>query len=775
MNLVWALIESGALRVGRPASPAEATRHNFGGDNASEVAVVGAGLAGLTAAAGLARHGCRVDIYDESRDIMHLQRGNGSRYLHPNIYNWPEDDSQSPNTRLPFLNWSAGTAGEVVSRIAHEWKWLVSDYCITERLGHKVVGIQRSGRRRLRVTCNPSPRPAKSYDAVILCTGFGIERRFDHVSERSYWRDDSLHQDVLEEPMPRRFLVTGIGDGGIADVLRLRLRDFDPRMFIEQLVELAAINPNDIRRSLREYDKEARESIDDGCTDVSSWLYSQYCKLLLPESLTDYFKDRLRTDTHVTIVGRSAHPLSMRAQTLHRFAMFLLLRAEQRHLEYYPGELDLSKDIEFSAERAKYIVKAPKVLRVAEAQFDHLVIRHGVKPPLPLHDFAERSQPESPRYAGQMPSPVWRPRDREDFQSAGYLPADPALAAVLPSPWNTAPMSDLRAPDSSYGTYFGSYVAPDELPRTSLTYRVHFVQYDKPVAGQRLNRGEGHNPYMHPLFAQRGEGSDYEYLFPNAVPYWTNVCRVRRFLQQEEYKYWLIIDDEKLENNDVHIGLERDGVIGRELVSVPKNDPGIRDEVRFETMAKRIVEYIRLQDFDPHLPRLVTARIDGVDLRVKSVRYAKPSPLVEVIFSRPSKSSSARNDYSWEPERDHVIECECWGLHNPSRGFPIVVPGSVRLVDIALHNNVLARRTSRPRQSDEKAFELTDFIQEDSATLGPETIGPEKDKLHKMLKKIGLEHQDDAENLRITHGQRERQGRFSNATAFISLDVQGGR
>src|SRR4051812_41798380 len=71
LNLVWALFKTGRLEQG------------------SSLAVVGGGLAGLTAAAAAASKGCEVTLFEANQDILHLQRTNGSRYVHPQISYWP--------------------------------------------------------------------------------------------------------------------------------------------------------------------------------------------------------------------------------------------------------------------------------------------------------------------------------------------------------------------------------------------------------------------------------------------------------------------------------------------------------------------------------------------------------------------------------------------------------------------------------------------------------------------------------------------------------------
>src|SRR3954469_14086205 len=64
LNLAWALTESGAVRPG------------------ARVAVIGGGFAGLTSAAGLARKGARVTLFERGAELLQTQRHNRVRSIH---------------------------------------------------------------------------------------------------------------------------------------------------------------------------------------------------------------------------------------------------------------------------------------------------------------------------------------------------------------------------------------------------------------------------------------------------------------------------------------------------------------------------------------------------------------------------------------------------------------------------------------------------------------------------------------------------------------------
>src|SRR5262249_20411460 len=75
------------------------------------VAVAGAGVAGVTAAARAVDLGARVTLIERLEGILGIQRLS-ARWLHPTLYEWPFSalDPQEEKTALPVMNWSAGTA-----------------------------------------------------------------------------------------------------------------------------------------------------------------------------------------------------------------------------------------------------------------------------------------------------------------------------------------------------------------------------------------------------------------------------------------------------------------------------------------------------------------------------------------------------------------------------------------------------------------------------------------------------------------------------------------
>lgn len=83
-NLVWALTASHRVEVGH------------------QVAVIGAGLAGLTAAAALRRKSIDVTVFEAQNEALKLQRYTTSRYVHPTLNYWPSVEL-TPTADFPCL------------------------------------------------------------------------------------------------------------------------------------------------------------------------------------------------------------------------------------------------------------------------------------------------------------------------------------------------------------------------------------------------------------------------------------------------------------------------------------------------------------------------------------------------------------------------------------------------------------------------------------------------------------------------------------------------
>ena len=171
---------------------------------ARNVAVVGAGIAGLTAAAALATMGAAVTVYEEEATFLSRYRDANHRELHPNISAWPFQPLRAI-TNLPFLNWCCHQASEVRGQIKDEWD---------DRFGKKIP-LVRQAITRIESSASgvvlSGPDFHAERDLAVVTVGFLEDMITSGPPQNTYWHSAT---------MPARSIVTvsGVGDGGLIDV-----------------------------------------------------------------------------------------------------------------------------------------------------------------------------------------------------------------------------------------------------------------------------------------------------------------------------------------------------------------------------------------------------------------------------------------------------------------------------------------------------------------------------------------------------------------------------
>jgi hypothetical protein len=243
-NLIYTLVEKDILACKLTKDTPDTVKR-------ADIAIIGGGFAGLTTASALIKKGVHADItiFEHRDTLLPLQHGSDTRWLHPRIYNWPADDSESAVADLPILNWTAARASDVAAQILLEWSELaeseqdrLSVYCNAQHLqiherqtGETGLTIEWVGDKRLHdgsiSKINASVGATKVFDHVIMAVGFGLEKE----KTLSYWRNDTLGQPSLAEPH-RTYLVSGQGDGAMIDVLRLRISQYRQDRILDELI-----------------------------------------------------------------------------------------------------------------------------------------------------------------------------------------------------------------------------------------------------------------------------------------------------------------------------------------------------------------------------------------------------------------------------------------------------------------------------------------------------------------------------------------------------------
>ncbi len=468
-NLAWALLASGTVT------------------NKDSVAVIGAGLAGLTVATALAIKGIQVILYERAAEVLHLQRGNRIRYLHPTIIDWPKESQYE--YKLPYLNWFPGYSDEVAEQILRQWRLV--EHLVTVKPFHDVKKVRRTTNNQLELLFSDNG-DQQTHDLVVFCVGYGFERKLDGIPWRSYWQNDYLNQSVLIK-QKRRFLICGCGDGGLTDALRLKIRDFDHGAFLVDvsrsycdriatdlcMIELFAerLRKSELGQGKSEIEVE---------TLIRQFLQSEYERKNLPSAFTKHLTGLERKDTEVTINNHGPSYLSLNSAIINRIAIHALVKSNA--IEYLPGSPSLAR----TNPDGSYLMRIQHGNDTVEREYDEVIVRQGVNATIDQFALSEELfRLRAAAYASEhditrhvhFPSDFWKTEfsGMEDRLFAG----EPALeysAWFLVSEKLTSSFPDLElAHEFICKLVNGSGFELEKLPTDQLT--------DKDISRYSLRRG----------------------------------------------------------------------------------------------------------------------------------------------------------------------------------------------------------------------------------------------------------------------------------------------
>jgi hypothetical protein len=288
------------------------------------VAIVGAGVAGLTAAARALQYGAHVTVLDR-RPTELLQTNSRHRWLHPTIYDWPIGDWNEidASAGLPVLTWSAAEADSFAREFKKRWidiKKSVSDR-IVQIANAAVNSIEPDGGLiRVHWTEQVANAPPKddsgTFPTVLLAVGFGLEG-----NQNSYWEQDPLDQNVHDN---RVILVAGYGDGALTDLMRACLNDFDHKQLLTDVI-------NAVNRS-GQLDLIKGIELDENL-EKDAFVTKHY-KALHIQPVQDILQAQRNLARRVILTGPGEHLFSARASALNRLVVSQLL--DVGAFEHYP-------------------------------------------------------------------------------------------------------------------------------------------------------------------------------------------------------------------------------------------------------------------------------------------------------------------------------------------------------------------------------------------------------------------------------------------------------
>ena len=348
----------------------------------TRILIVGAGVAGLTAAAAAARRGAEVVLLEKEPDVLTIQRHNTQRYLHPHIVDWPNAGWDNDDADLPVLSWTANTTKVVFDHMRGAWNSLLDelDPLITPRfdvnLTELLLSVESQRVQHHLVSWEDGLVGGSSqFDAVILAVGFGTERKgIDGAT--AYWDDDLI--DKAHDQSGKRWLVSGSGDGGLTDLMRLCIKQFNHKEVLRAFSTL-----DEFVEPIKAMEEEARTNPEFDFLARYRTIFNGRERLI-----EDWFREskiELRNDVgKVCLADTSPLMLKSNASPLNRFIVAALKQIDRFEFRQLATKTlpqrgaDGRFTVPFSDNRSE--------------QFDHIVQRHGVESPFAIPIFGDFSR-----------------------------------------------------------------------------------------------------------------------------------------------------------------------------------------------------------------------------------------------------------------------------------------------------------------------------------------------------------------------------------------------
>ncbi len=330
-------------------------------------AVIGGGIAGLTAAAGFLKMfpESTVSIFEQHADLCPLQQGTDSRWLHPNIYEWPNFGSRQPTAGLPFLSWREGRASDVASQVLLQFAKLCKDvdpYSERIKVYLDVKELKLSSRREISwvgyetfasdgfFRKSESLGDSKEFDIVLIAAGFGREKSPTIYNDtRLYWQNDDLSQPRLTNEA-RTFVISGAGDGSLVDLFRLTIERFRQDRIV---YEMFGKNPE-------AFESELRNALLAKPKGKTYWaIFEDLRQEGKLDSAIKILRTRIRKDTRTVLhlagptgnIKTIESALELKSSLLNKLILFLLHRCgafipsfdplEEVIASYKPGRQDI--------------------------------------------------------------------------------------------------------------------------------------------------------------------------------------------------------------------------------------------------------------------------------------------------------------------------------------------------------------------------------------------------------------------------------------------------
>ena len=372
------------------------------------VAVIGGGIAGLTAAAGLMSFGCRVDVFEAGPVPMARLRSAHHRIAHPTIATWP---AKRPDitTRLPFLEWHLGPYSEVAASLISQFESLkpADSRLLLNVAVRRIVEVATD---LLMVKADVDT--PETYRLAIIAIGSGEELSAPGISSSSYWQPDNLETEIAHNRFDD-FVVSGSGDGGLIDTLRIVHRDFARGLLVSEMAKLLYGTP--LAAAIGQAEANAATSHDGGIEILAS-TYSTAADELFKNPQYATVQDKLMTSLAgfrqlVFLADRTwTPPFAPRTAPIYKLLVAHARRAGK--ITYASGN----------------IVETRSGFELSDQEFDKnrtkVIIRHGASPMSGLNSLLSLSEIEQlalkqRSWSDIVAEPAWK----ESFPAIDGFPA----------------------------------------------------------------------------------------------------------------------------------------------------------------------------------------------------------------------------------------------------------------------------------------------------------------------------------------------------------------
>ncbi|MBR9779730.1 MAG: hypothetical protein GYB52_08060 [Rhodospirillales bacterium] len=336
-----------------------------------DVAIVGAGAAGVTAAVATALVGANAFLFDPAETVLQLQ-SSSPRMLHPHIYEWPKLGSLESRANLPILTWEAMTGEQVQKELLKYFGFAdaaLTNLRFTSQRELKCVTRSGDSEWGIEFLDSRGKEDKHIFKHVILAIGFGHETSCGVAEKHNYWKHNSTGATAAEEHSPAHYFVSGNGDGGLTDFINLVVLDYEHLSFTERFLSYF-----EGETLWQETEKAYAEG---QAEDNLEKAFDTYLTPLLSErNVLTKLQHQLRTDREITVNSDGPFFVAGKAAQLNQVMAFSVLEAaKEKKLKITRS---VGKVADVCKENDKFKVLGPLVEgQVLTQNYDRVYLRHG--------------------------------------------------------------------------------------------------------------------------------------------------------------------------------------------------------------------------------------------------------------------------------------------------------------------------------------------------------------------------------------------------------------